>query len=104
MRKNVHQCIFVHEDSTECKFTKGCERMLCMIQQEEKDEPDEEDVESDDERDVDKNDNDEENTITINVIEPSLKIVKEAMDKLNILLQNKLMLLNVIDTFSLEQG
>ena len=60
--------------------------MLCMFQHEEKDEPDEEDDESDDERDVDKNDNDEENIITINDIEPSLKTVEEAMDKVNILL------------------
>ena len=49
------------------------------------DEPDEED----DERDVDRNDNDEENIITINDIEPSLKKVEEAMDKVNILLQKQ---------------
>ena len=84
------QCIFAHEDSPECKFAKGCERLLCMFQHEEKDEPDEEDDESDDEsddeKDVDKN---EENIITINDIEPSLKKVEEAMDKVNILLQKQ---------------
>ena len=39
------QCIFAHEDSPECKFAKGCEKML---QHEEKDELDDEENEQSD--------------------------------------------------------
>ena len=63
-----------------------------MFQHEVNDEPDDdEDEQSDDEDDVEKND--EENIITINDIEPSLKKVEEAMDKVNILLQKQTSLL-----------
>ena len=82
------QCIFAHEDSPECKYANGCERMLCMFKHEEKEESDDvEDEESDDEDAVHRTDN--EGIITINDIEPSLKKVEEAMDKVNILLQKE---------------
>ena len=81
------QFIFVHEDSPVCRYGKGCERLLCMFQHEEKDESDEEEEgNSDDEDDADKNDD---NIITINDIEPCLKKVEEAMDKVNVLLQKQ---------------
>ena len=78
------QCIFAHEDSPKCKFEDGFERMLCMFQHENKPENDDElEEENDDDA------NDEENIITINDIEPSLKKVKEAMKKVNVLLQKQ---------------
>ena len=43
------QCIFAHEESPDCKFGKGCERIKCMFQHEESDESEDEDEnESDD--------------------------------------------------------
>ena len=52
------QCIFAHEESPECKYGEGCERIMCMIQHEERDVSDDEDddgseVERDEENDVD---------------------------------------------------
>ena len=54
--------------------------------------------ESDDEDDVDKNDD---NIITINDIEPCLKKVEEAMDKVNVLLQKQTSILKC-DTCDFE--
>ena len=89
------QCIFAHKDSPKCKFEDGCERMLCMFQHENKPENDDElEEENDDDANDDKTD--EENIITINDIEPSLKKVEAAMKKVNVLLQKQTSLLKYL--------
>jgi hypothetical protein len=95
------QCIFAHEDSPECKFGTECERMMCMFQHEERDISDnEEENENEDESDEEIGDEeigdvkkDEKDLVKITDLEPSLKKVEEAMNKVNILLQTKKILL-----------
>ena len=90
--KSLH-CIIAHEESSECKFGNGHERIMCMFQHEENNDGDADgnDESSDDD---DESDNDDENGATnlvnVNDLEPSLKKVEEAMDKVNTLLQNQL--------------
>ena len=86
------QCIFAHEESPECKFGRGCERMLCMFQHEDEENSDDEDNNDDDGDDDDDNDCDddtEDGVITIHDIEPSMKKVEEAMRKVDELLKKQ---------------
>ena len=90
------QCIFSHDESPECKFGQGCERIMCMFQHDERDVSDDEEdeeleEESDEENDVDKRN--EKDLIKITDLEPSLKKVEEAMNKVNVLLQKNTSLL-----------
>ena len=93
-------CIFAHDESPDCKFGQTCERIMCMFSHEERDVSDtEEEDESDDEKNDDENDDDGKNVeankddeivVKIGDIEPSLRKVEEAMDKVEkLLLQNK---------------
>ena len=83
------QCIFAHEDSPDCKFGKGCERILCMFHHEESEVSDDKEDDDDIENDTDNlNDNDE-NVMTIEDIEPCLKRVEEAMEKVKIALEKQ---------------
>ena len=88
-------CIFAHDESPDCKFGKNCERIMCMFSHEERDVSDteEDDDESENENDDDENNdevnNDDEVIVKIGDIEPSLRKVEEAMDKVEQLLQNK---------------
>ena len=92
------QCIFAHEDSPECKFRKGCERILCMFQHEENDDDndDESKNENSDEDDDDESDDDngddvsDKNLVNVSDLEPILKKVEDAMEKVNTLLQKQL--------------
>ena len=78
------QCIYAHEESPDCKFGNACERMLCMFQHEDKEESDdEEDAESEDD------DEHEENDVDITDLEPSLKKVAEALEKVTDLLRKQ---------------
>ena len=91
------QCIFAHEDSPECKFGNGCERIMCMFQHEENDDGDEDkNYESSDEDDEEDNADDENGVnklVNVTDLEPSLKKVEEAMEKVNNLLQKQLSVL-----------
>ena len=86
------QCIFAHNEAPECKFGGGCERILCMFQHEENEESEDEDNNEDDD-DVNEDDvnesREEENVISIDDIEPSLRKVEEAMEKVNELLKQQ---------------
>ena len=83
------QCTFSHEESPECKFGGECERILCMFQHDENDDSENEDDNEDDKETNGHDDGDtvEENVITIDDIEPSLKRVEDAMEKVNMLLK-----------------
>ena len=85
------QCIFAHEESPECKFGRGCERMMCMFQHEESDDDDEEDDGDESENDDDDDDDsqDVENIVNIEDLEPSLKKVEEAMEKVKKAIQQQ---------------
>ena len=87
------QCIFAHEDSPECKFGNGCERIMCMFQHEENNDGDADKNDESSDEDDDESDNDDENGVKhlVNVtdLEPSLKKVEEAMEKVNNLLQKQ---------------
>ena len=78
------QCVFVHEDSEDCMFAKGCERKLCMYKHEERDEDDDED-ESEDESDMDEDE--DENQKAVENLKPSLEKVKEALEKVTNILK-----------------
>jgi hypothetical protein len=84
------QCIYAHEESPDCKFGKGCERIKCMFQHDENDEDDEDDDddESDNDDDDDENQNDE-CVVNIEEIEPCLKKVEEAMEKVKIMIEKQ---------------
>ena len=87
------ECIFAHEDSRACKFGKGCERMMCMFQHEKSDENDDDDDASDDNDDDgdddDDHNDDEDSLIKVRDLEPSIKKVEEAMEKVNVLLKKQ---------------
>ena len=72
------ECIFVHEDSDECKFSTGCERTLCMYKHEGKNNDD--DDESDDESDSD----DESIDLDVDDIKPVMEKLEEAFEKLSV--------------------
>ena len=80
------ECIFAHEDSRACKFGNGCERMMCMFQHEKSDE-DDDDESDDDDGDDDDHNNAEDSLIQVRDLEPSIKKVEEAMEKVNVLLK-----------------
>ena len=78
------QCIYLHEESEECKFGKSCERLMCMFRHDEVEESDDED-ESDDDEEVD---NDmEEDEESIKELKPVLKKIQEAVDKFEVMLK-----------------
>ena len=84
------QCIYAHDDAKECMFGNDCERILCMFKHE-KHVPDDEESE-DEESDDDENDEvteEDESTIYIKDLEPSLIKVEEAMEKVSELLKKK---------------
>ena len=87
------QCIYAHEESNDCMFGNDCERIMCMFKHEEH-HPDDEDSDDDDDSDEDVNDNvnendetNESNIIQMKDLEPSLRKVEEAMEKVNELLR-----------------
>ena len=86
------QCIFAHDASPVCKFGRECERIMCMFKHDGRDVSDDEnedDEESEDESDEENKDEKRsgKDLIKITELEPSLKKVEEAMDKVNVLLQ-----------------
>ena len=83
------QCIFAHEDSADCKFGKGCERMLCMFVHEEGDECDNDEAADESENESEHTNDNEENVITIEDIEPCLKKVEDAMEKVRMALEKQ---------------
>ena len=84
------QCIYAHEESPDCKFGKGCERIKCIFQHEESDESEGEDEnESDDDDEADDDNQDEESFIKIEDLEPSLKKVEEAMENVKMMIQKQ---------------
>ena len=88
------QCIFAHEDSPECKFGNGCERIMCMFQHEENDDGDEDkNDESSDEEDNADGENGVNKLVNVTDLEPSHRKVEEAMEKVNNLLQKQLSVL-----------
>jgi len=81
------RCIFAREESPDCRFGQLCERVMFMFAHEERDVSDSEDKDdSDDENDDDENNEDEhiedEHLFKVKNIEPSLRKVEEAMDKI----------------------
>jgi len=86
------QCIFAHDEAPACKFGGGCERILCMFQHEDDEESEDEDNNQDEDNDDEEDVNesiDEENVISIDDIEPSMRKVEEAMEKVNQLLKQQ---------------
>ena len=72
------ECIFMHEDSDECKFGKGCERTLCMYKHESG-----EDVETV-ESDADSDSDDESIDLDVEDIKPVVEKLEEAFEKLSV--------------------
>ena len=96
-------CIFAHDESPDCKFGQTCERIMCMFSHEERDVSD---TEEEDESDEENNDEDAENDQTNNYdeqivnigdIEPSVRKVEEAMDKLQQFLMQINLKCNICD-------
>ena len=52
-------CVFLHEDSPQCKYGDQCERNLCMFQHNENDDSDEESEDDDDSEDEDPEEEDD---------------------------------------------
>ena len=77
------QCVFIHEESDECKYGKACERMLCMFKHDESDDEAESDDDEEDSEDEEEEDEDE----TVDEIKPSLEKVRDALEKINALLK-----------------
>ena len=78
------ECIFVHEDSVECRFGRGCERNLCMFKHEGRTGEEDESDESEDDSDGD------EESIDLDVedIKPVMEKLEEAFEKLSVDLKN----------------
>ena len=75
------ECIFLHEDSEDCKFGNVCERTLCMYKHEDRN--DEED-ENDEESDSDCDDDDDSVNVDVEGIKPVLEKLEEAFEKLSV--------------------
>ena len=75
------ECIFVHEESNDCKFGKGCERLLCMYKHE--DQIDDDDDESEDDSDSE----DESTEINVEELKPVLGKLEETFEKLSVSLK-----------------
>ena len=81
------ECMYVHEESENCKFGRNCERNLCMFKHEESGEECDNDNDSndhDDDDDDDDNENDDEilgnDRINIEEIKPALEKCKQAVE------------------------
>ena len=94
------QCLFAHEHSGDCRFGNECERLLCMYQHEQhfqdEDEDEDENEEGDEGDEGDESDGADDDeleeheylrTVKIMDLEPSLKKVEEAMNKVNNLMK-----------------
>ena len=73
------QCIYLHEESDNCKYGKSCERILCMFKHEECDDGDDSENENDSEEDEDEE--------SVENLKPVLKKIQEAVEKFDVLLK-----------------
>ena len=74
------QCIYMHEESEDCKFGKSCERKMCMYRHDDAKE------ESDDEDESESSDDEEEDE-SLEELKPVLKKIQEAVDKFEVMLK-----------------
>ena len=80
------KCIFAHDESPDCRFGNLCERIMCMFSHDERDVSDSEDEDdSDDENGEDEVIKDD-HLFKVEDLEPSLRKVEEAMNKVQLLL------------------
>ena len=78
------RCIFVHEESGNCRYGKNCERNLCMFQHVES--RDIENVSDDDSEDGDSEESFNLHDINLEKIKPVLDKFKQAVDNFELLL------------------
>ena len=75
------QCIFVHEESKDCKFGKACERILCMFKHEENVDDADNEEEDDTESENEDSDDDDETEEMLERLKPSLENVTNAIEQ-----------------------
>ena len=82
------ECIYVHEDSNNCKFGNNCERNLCMYRHEESvgEECDDDDDDSSDKSDDDDDTTSNDEGINFEEIKPALEKFKQAVENFEQLL------------------
>ena len=75
-----NECIFVHEESEICKFSSGCERLLCMYRHEGDNAAEDDTDDESDDGDAD----DDSMDVDVAEIKPVLEKLEEAFEKLSV--------------------